>query len=360
MSMYREAAWGQKHLETGEAVDRIVRGPLAKNPGMETFNIRALVRAFLALGSVVTWLFGPLAVLRMTALGRQVEGYDLMIGKGGTYLYTQRRGRDAVRLAHIMLPFIAAVRLNVPVVLLGHTIGPFECKTTGRLVRWVCSRVSIVYREEESLRFSSGSASGDVALWAVDRVGGSGNWEARSSNGDGGKWIIIPRAFGNEYYQAVESAVDYWGRFVEENGQNISSIVVMVQSCGPGGIENDTEVAQRLGELLAKGGWDVEIEGPFRRLAEAMALLGQADRIASDRFHGALLGLIAGIPAFCRPYFGTKAEGTYRDLGREAWLLSADDASACPEPHWGDTSARLEHMRQQVRLALEDAVSKRT
>ena len=57
-------------------------------------------------------------------------------------------------------------------------------------------------------------------------------------------------------------------------------------------------------------------------------LYGDAALVIATRFHAVVLAIRGGAPVLTIPYFGTKAQGTLRDLGLENLIIEVEDLDA--------------------------------
>jgi len=83
-----------------------------------------------------------------------IKSADLIILKGGSYIYSFGRIRDLIFLYRILLSFFISIMLNKKIIVLGHSIGPAVGQLSKLLIRYCLNKsIKIVTREELSYKF---------------------------------------------------------------------------------------------------------------------------------------------------------------------------------------------------------------
>jgi colanic acid/amylovoran biosynthesis protein len=79
---------------------------------------------------------------------------------------------------------------------------------------------------------------------------------------------------------------------------------------------------------------------------ELISVYGRAELVVATRFHAVVLAMCGGSPVIAIPYFGTKTQGAFRDLGLTDLLLEVRDMSP-------------ESLREKMKYCLDSRVELR-
>jgi polysaccharide pyruvyl transferase WcaK-like protein len=293
------------------------------------------------LATTVRWLARMGRVGIELATGRparrtraRLAGVDLVIVIGGSNVYDDpdvRAPLSLARLAGVLYPAWAAARLEIPVVMAGHTLGPFARRAGLALARRMLFGVQrAALRESTSV-----DVAGELGLRdAVVRPDMAFATAAISTPrvaallGDGAPVALVVRTHphaGEEADRQVAEAVAAVGRRVIADG-SAGHLLVMAHTLGPTPIEDDRPAARRLAALLA--------DQPARLVEddlsaeELAALYGGCSAVVTVRLHAAILALAHGTPAFAIAYMTRKTEGVMVQAGLpDAWC-AYDEATA--------------------------------
>ncbi len=83
-----------------------------------------------------------------------IKNADIIILKGGSYLYSYGGIKGSMFLYRMIFPSILSILLNKKVIALGHSVGPIVGYTQRRISRWTLNKFAcIVAREEISYNF---------------------------------------------------------------------------------------------------------------------------------------------------------------------------------------------------------------
>lgn len=316
----------------------------------------------------VTWLrwmarMAPLAAEVATGRVRRatrarLRGVDLVVMVGGSNVYDNpdvATPLSQMRLAQVLYPAWAAARLGIPVVMAGHTLGPFPRRSGVALARRMLAGVRrAALRESTSvevaarLGLENAVVRPDMAFaTAADRTP-----RVEALLGDGPAVALVLRTHphaGEAADVAVAEAVAEVGRRLVADG-SAAHLLVMAHTLGPTPVEDDRLAARRLAGLLA--------DQPARLVEddlsaeELAALYGGCAAVVTVRLHAAILALAHGTPAFSIAYMTRKTEGVMTEAGLpDAWC-AYDEATVqriLPTVRAqlsGDAPARLEVARQ--------------
>jgi polysaccharide pyruvyl transferase WcaK-like protein len=308
------ATWGV----TGEpsfAPTEIGSGP----PGTVATTLRWALRTGRIAAEVATG-----RVARTTRA--RLAGVDLVIVVGGSNVYDDpdvRAPLSLARLAGVLYPAWAADRLGIPVVMAGHTLGPFPRRAGAALARRMLAGARrAALRESTSvdvahvLRLHDAVVRPDMAFaTAAVRTP-----RVDALLGGGAPVALVVRTHphaGEEADRRVAEAVAEVGRRVVADG-GADRLLVMAHTLGPTPVEDDRPAARRLAALLA--------DQPARLVEddlsaeELAALYGGCSAVITVRLHAAILALAHGTPAFAIAYMTRKTEGVMVQAGLpDAW-----------------------------------------
>ncbi|MDX6715102.1 MAG: colanic acid/amylovoran biosynthesis protein [Baekduia sp.] len=270
---------------------------------------------------------------------RRLEGVDLVIVVGGSNIYDNpdvRTPMSLARLAGMLYPAWAAAQLGIPVVLAGHTLGPFPRRSGAALARRMLRGVDrAALRESTSLPVAqrlglrTASVRPDMAFaTAADRTTRVGDLFGGLADGGAATVALVLRTHphaGEDADRQVAEAVAEVGRRLIADGR-AGSLLVMAHTLGPTPVEDDRPAARRLLSLL--GDQPARLVEEDLSAEELAALYGGCVAVVSVRLHAAILALAHGTPAFSIAYMTRKTEGVMTEAGLpDAWC-AYDDAAA--------------------------------
>jgi colanic acid/amylovoran biosynthesis protein len=317
-----QASWGV----TGEpsfAPTEIGSGP----PGTPATMLRWLAR----MGRIGA----ELATNRVAGAtrGRLVD-VDLVIVVGGSNVYDDpdvRAPLSLARLAGVLYSAWAASRLGIPVVMAGHTLGPFPRRAGVALARRMLSGAQrAALRESTSvdvareLRLREAVVRPDMAF----ATAASATPRVAALLGEGSSIALVVRTHphaGEEADRRVAEAVAAVGRRLVAVG-TADQLLVMAHTLGPTPIEDDRPAARRLAALLADQ--PVRLVEDDLSAEELAALYGGCAAVVTVRLHAAILALAHGTPAFAIAYMTRKTEGVMTEAGLPNAWCDYDEATS--------------------------------
>ncbi len=246
---------------------------------------------------------------------------DLVVAKGGSYLYSRGGLRSVLYLWRMLYPLRAALAARRPPLLLGVSVGPFRPRLTAGLAARVLRRCQRVYvREEISLakcRDSLGVAAElipDVAFLfeGVPTKPATKGVIGFTVREYGFPEAADPAEARNRYRKGIVSAIDELLR--REAGLRI------------------VFVPQVLDDIAIGAEFRRQMEQPDRAQvldsdlspSELMAVYGSVEIVVATRLHSAVLAIDAGTPPIHLVYEREKGVGVMRRLGLEEWTMMAD------------------------------------
>ena len=266
----------------------------------------------------------------------RLEGVDLVIVIGGSNVYDDPDVAAPVslaRLAMVLYPAWAAARLGIPVVLAGHTLGPFPRRRGVAVARRMLAGVRrAALRESTSLEVAARLGLRDAVVRPDMAFATAALHTPRVAallGGDGAPPVALvvrthPHA-GEAADRRVAEAVAEVGRRLVADGR-AGSLLVMAHTLGPTPVEDDRAAARRLAGLL--DGTPARLVEDDLSAEELAALYGGCAAVVSVRLHAAILALAHGTPAFSIAYMTRKTEGVMTEAGLPGAWCAYDDATA--------------------------------
>ncbi|MET9202544.1 polysaccharide pyruvyl transferase family protein [Gordonia sp. NPDC003585] len=286
---------------------------------------------------VPIWFSRLLSPAAAMAFGRVPQRYrrifadaDLVVGVGGSNLYTDASVQPVVSLARLFTlaaPLTAASRMGIPTVLLGHTLGPFPASRPAarRLAaRMLGGANHTVVRDEKSLTVarelglakpelapdmayaitSDNSSRVDAAVTAVPAEMARTAviaMRAHPSLEDGANDRVIAQIIDATATLRRTGLIDH--------------VLVVAHTLGPTRIEDDRPISHRLHAALDRHQIPASYADEDLSPTELAALYGRAACMIAVRLHAAVLATLSGTPTFAIAYFSSKSEGVMRASG---------------------------------------------
>ena len=268
-----------------------------------------------------------------------VERSGVAVLMGGLYLAFPHRTflRLPFRLFAYVFLLLYARRLGKRVGLFGCSLGPFNNVWSRALMRWFLKRVDfVVLRESLSADLVGALGVDSSKIWVapdpafglpVDRSQDVDAFLARSHLGSQQFVAFVPRRLRG-YGHSLETEKHLvhgflaLAREVEAKGLKV---VVVAHTLGPTRHEDDRLIVRELVELARAQSVPVLVFDGDLPPGELAYLYSLARAVVTVRFHGAVMALASGTPTIVIPYFGTKAQGLFRDLGLERYVVELQE-----------------------------------
>lgn len=274
---------------------------------------------------------------------RSLSEMDLIVASGGHYLHSRPGPRWGLRLFRLVHPLLLASRHNIPTVLMGQSLGPFEGRFALALARRVVSRCSAVYvREELSAGVAQRLGANPQRLSVLPDLAFAIDVDRRGLQNTLSEFDLTPRTF---WIVTVRECLRSSGRadrsactdrFLREMAVFIrraieegraKRIALVPHVVGPTEVEDDRQPTRRLAGLLADRDEVVIVDRDFTPGALA-GLYGEAELVVGTRFHSVILAMVAGTPVYSISYFGPKAVGIMKMAELENACIEIEDFTA--------------------------------
>lgn len=357
----RESA--HRHLRA--AFPSLVVAPSPVPLYSSTSRFPAALRPFAFATLLLRSLVALLGLSAGTASTRLIRRADLVIANGGHYLHSSRWSPFSwFRLFRLVAPIWMASGADKPVVLLGHSLGPFD-RVGAALTRFALRKSKVIAREALS-----------VAVASRERLGAGGPYRApdtafgihadRSSRvkrvlddaslRSNGFWAVTvrqwPHASEHESEQRTTRFLVQMAVFLRQaldHGMT-ERIALVAHTLGPSNIEDDRHPTKRLQELVSDA--RVVVIDEDLTPGELVALYAEATLLIGTRFHSVIFGLLGGTPSFAISYYGPKAHGIMADLQMPDMCLDMESLNSA------DLLARIRDLDlPALRRSITDSVS---
>lgn len=259
-------------------------------------------------------------------LAKFVSEADLVIAVGGSNIYDDPSVSPVLSLARLLAvaaPIRVAVRSGTPVLLLGHTMGPFPRDRGRRFARRLIAGADVlVVRESTSLpdaeylKAKLVEVAPDMAFAIEPTITAAVDSELARLSGPPHRMLGISLrqhpSLGDDANKRLLGEVSVAVRELFAAGR-IDGVVAVAHTVGPIPIEDDrpitAEFANLLGEIPV-----VVIESDLSP-GELAALYGALGVVVAVRLHAAILALTSGTPVFAISYFSAKTLGVMAGVG---------------------------------------------
>ena len=313
-----------------------------ENPPSAKRNLAALLR--LARGYLGLLLcrisprLGGLLQKQQEKSYRSLQSADIVIAKGGHYLYNDQGGLRAWLYIWRLLTCIRVpILMNKPTILLGHSIGPIYGGNARRMAQDILSRCnSIVVREQRSGEVFAELGIRDNVTLAPDLAfliepappeipaffANHNAWIAVSIN----NWIFPESAApATQKKRYVDGMIE---TLCEANRRwNLRPVFFLQEFVRQHGSSDVDLVESMVAELRDRGVHGEVIEDDLWP-SELSYLYGLCRVTLATRFHSCIYSALAGTPVIAIRYQGFKTEGVMADAGMERFVHDIDDIHA--------------------------------
>jgi polysaccharide pyruvyl transferase WcaK-like protein len=319
-------------------------------PAPSTGGLRGWVRGLLAAMIVLAFPRSRCVPRDFRSFSRLIGGLDVLMPKGGGYLYSRTGAKGILFTLRICWPLLLARRLGISRLVWGQSIGPADTRIGTLILRTALRGANIVVRDEASVALLTSwglphQRAPDLAfMWAstVDHTRKRVRGDDAISIGLTALRIGEP-ALQAAYEKALLAALNDLLRSVRVNGRKVH-LLLCPQVIGPHPSEDDRPVLRRIAEQVEGGGAMLELS--HEDVASALASYRELDFLIASRLHSAILASCACVPFVVYEYIGGKARGAVRDLVLPAWVVvdRAGDLGPAIRRGWSERDALKETM----------------
>jgi len=262
----------------------------------------------------------------LDAVLKEIDECDLFISVGGNYLWSHSG------LYIHLVPMIYAKTVNKPLILLGHTVGPFDFKYIDSWMRKIISNSDeVLVREDLSKKYlkeygiKNVVAISDMAFIIKTNI----NKIIQQTNNDKSIGVTVRKYLFSEpeYFRRY---IESMRRIIEYYASSGYSVYIFPFSYAPGK-EQDIQISQYLKQVLnpqAQAKTEVitledlssyEILDLFQKL-NFKILFG-------TRLHSTILAALVNIPSVTISYQHYKAYGITKQLKMEKYIVKMEEIS---------------------------------
>lgn len=324
-----------RHLERKYALSVFPHPVLHRCPFKRTTRLIRLIDTIKALGL----LAAPGIAARWLRPEQQasleaIRNADLVVGKGGHYLFGTSSVRGLYTLFSNAYTLLLAKRLGVKTALSANSVGPFVGRLAKMFARHIFRHIDIIQlRELKSLCLLTDlgirelKETFDTAFTIeAEDIGsvlkGLGPYVVITSR----QWDFPYDSHGSHIkYEKYQSALVEAAKYCHDAG---FTVLVAPQVIGPTQLEDDRIINCELGRLMAKANIPVVVMEQDYSPGQLKTIYAHARFLIGTRFHSAILALASGTPVIVISYHGPKAPGIMEQFGLIKYVVDIGSIEA--------------------------------
>ena len=270
---------------------------------------------------------------------------DIIISKGGSFLYSQKGLRGLFFFVRILYPFMLGQVLRKSTIILVQSIGPLENRIAKLLGKIVMNRINVILvREELSLvvlskmsvtrpyiRLTADSAfalPNPTKQLGVRILESFGVPMQKTLLGITVRSLVFQDNISKAetrllYKNYLKSMADAVNVILDEYE---SFVVLMPQVPGPQDLENDIIVSREILKFIKRKDRVVIIEYDMSP-DEIKSVYGNMDLFIGTRLHSCIFALCMNVPTISISYMGTKTHGIMKMLGLSEYVVDICDVN---------------------------------
>lgn len=252
---------------------------------------------------------------------------DLVVVKGGTFIYTIPGLRGMIFGFRILLPIIIATMLQKKTIVAPHSFGPFNNKLMDPLIFRYLKKLDWIFcREEESLHFLKSKGIEHTSFlpdMAFFNKGYPGLKHDRLTIGITARPLDFVQRNRKTIYKDYLDAITYYIETITEKHPQVE-VRLIPQVIGPDPREDDTLALKEIFNCLSVQAQSrtVLIEGKLRQPDELIKLYSGLDILIGTRMHSIIFGLLSGVKPIAIAYLGPKHSGIMNSFGLSTYVTS--------------------------------------
>lgn len=269
---------------------------------------------------------------------KTISEANAVILKGGGLLHSYGKITDIYYIYYSLYHLLLAERLNIPVIVMPNSYGPFKGKIVNILLKKALGNAKIVTSREgisrEVLREFTNVNSEiypDLGFFLKN----SNKFNAKKYLLKKGVPIGDKKCIGmtlrpyrfpksdnpKEKYENYISSIAKYIKWLEENNY---FLVMVAHTLGPSAHEDDRiAIKDVLNKCTSKN--IVYIEDENLDCEDIKSLYSELDFVIGTRFHSAIFAMASGVPSIAISYGGNKGEGIMKDMGLEKYVVPIEE-----------------------------------
>jgi len=306
---------------------------------------------------------------RLSPEQRAIKQADLVVSKGGSFLYANGSIRGFFFLWRMLMPLIWAILLKRPTMVLGQSVGPFKGALSYGLARWVLRRCTYVYVREKfseailkEMDVAHVQVLPDMAFMleggAAPKKNSSKKAAQNASDTEKVLGVTLRHLSSDPAEQAEveEKIARVLTGFLKKHKWRV---YLIPQVIGPDTWQDDRAVQERVLALMSPAYRKyVKIARDDFSVAQLCETYGQCALMLATRLHSSIFAATQGTPAVVLEYQQKKAKGTYDLLGRGDSVVpwQADESQILDRllDNAGDLPAQKKALETQVITVRKD------
>ncbi len=244
-----------------------------------------------------------------------IDKADLILLSGGSYLHDTYDARP--KLAAIIR---LATRTSTPIVMMGHSVGPFWRQSSINLFRKALTKISVIsLREALSLKWIPDELRHRIKIvpdLAFLHFKNRGNIDIVKKQGEDIRIGLCLRSWEKDDTCIEELGLAILHHLWEQYGAHIT----FISTCqGITGYVDDQKMSEKIIGRLGEG-IQITIDQIHHSPDSFMHACQDFDAIISMRLHSCILAMVSGTPAFCIGY-EDKSTGIYEMIGYDKYHM---------------------------------------
>ncbi|KXO13732.1 polysaccharide pyruvyl transferase [Moritella sp. JT01] len=272
-----------------------------------------------------------------------VKNADLVIVKGGTFVYAPKGIRGFLFAYRIAIPILISYLHNKKIIVAPHSFGPFSGRLATKLLTFTLNRIDTIYcRETISMSVLSdiGVKSNivycpDIAFYQTNDNEVSILDTDNIVNDKKIKPLIGITVRPWSYMNSAESARIY-KHYIREMSLIVKlgyvdyDFVFIPQVIGPDHREDDYIAIQDIFKDLDDNEKESVkvLERRLREPSELINIYSNLDLLIGTRMHSIIFAFISGVPSIAVSYLGPKHAGIMNEFGLSKYVTSIKDVDS--------------------------------
>jgi Uncharacterized conserved protein len=289
-----------------------------------------------------------------------IASLDLVIVKGGGFLHSYGKIRDAYLMYYFLFDIKLAQRLNKKVVILPNSIGPLKNTIARSIVKKVLKKcVFVSTRENVSQAFVS------QKLKINNFVSPDLGFYQKASDDDFKDELVslgvdftrtrVALTLRPYRFDGTKNASELFEKYITEMTRLVSlltdngiQVSLVKHTLGPSAHEDDTIALNEVYEKLENKSSVIIVGNENWDCQQLQKVYSYYDFLIGTRFHSVIYALNMKVPCIAIAYGGNKSYGIMKDIGVEQYVVPIENVS----------SEKIFELLEQLRASKEEYINK--